>query len=723
MPVFAPRAADVQYAPVSAQETLGETGAHAASGADSVSAESSDHGAHSEEPASGVRNAGSRAAYKGPEIVGWPGAPAKLSGFSVPLFVGDVLLVLLPIAFLVLGIAAWRLDGKGLSEMGATVERAMQLGPTIYPLAFAAIGSRCLRNVAVRLAERGTTIATLEKLLGSQSLVSAVGTAFTLRSVSLLSLSLLSLWALSPLGGQSSLRLIHQVNSTISEPGTVFFSGHDAPFDPDETGPTLPIVPAILSASLASSQETKALPVDLWNHPKIPRLDAIERLAMTGMTDTGEWIEVDAAAEQQYSSWAGVNVQNLQRTGNVDFQVPYNYIHLECEVLFSGAAYTVWEDMLDAKLAMSPAIATKLPGNNRSSPETEAYAALATRDNLPALPMFLKVAYPSNTTHRDRAKTPDAGFVPENQPISLLYGAKYANSTGSNEVTQVYTCAPHVVTLDARITCQAGNCAATQLRYVPGPSRRELETTCRTRYTIGCLAFATAATRPFIRWLPQMLDSPITSKRSPFDDWIGGANVTYPGYTDDLKSGPRVADAIPAARIARRLTAVLNTFFQAVVWGPQITRAGLFDAPQPVDDNAYSYLYQAAPERYINATDAVFSRAVLVYDANGGWIATLLVITAVLLLLSIANIVISFLTIAPDLFYYASSLARENPYTDTPTGGTAMNGGERSRLLKAMRVQIADVSPESQVGYVVLKSVGEGDDFATGRLRKDRLYW
>jgi hypothetical protein len=102
---------------------------------------------------------------------------------------------------------------------------------------------------------------------------------------------------------------------------------------------------------------------------------------------------------------------------------------------------------------------------------------------------------------------------------------------------------------------------------------------------------------------------------------------------------------------------------------------------------------------------------------------TLLLISTLLLLLSIASVVFSFLTIAPDLFYYASSLARENPYTDTPDGGTALDGGERSRLLKAMKVQIADVSPENQIGYVVLKSVGSDEDFKTGRLKKGRLYW
>jgi len=58
----------------------------------------------------------------------------------------------------VLAITAWRLDGEPPSKVGQTVERAMSLGPTIFPLAFAAIGSRCFRSIAVHLAENGTTI-------------------------------------------------------------------------------------------------------------------------------------------------------------------------------------------------------------------------------------------------------------------------------------------------------------------------------------------------------------------------------------------------------------------------------------------------------------------------------------------------------------------------------------------------------------------------------------
>jgi hypothetical protein len=125
----------------------------------------------------------------------------------------------------------------------------------------------------------------------------------------------------------------------------------------------------------------------------------------------------------------------------------------------------------------------------------------------------------------------------------------------------------------------------------------------------------------------------------------------------------------------------------------------------------------------MNQTESTFSRSIPVYQADIGWIAGLLIISIVLLLLGLANIVISSLTIAPDLFYHASSLARENPYTNTPSGGTALDGAQRSRLLRNLKVQIADVSSEHEVGYIVVKSVSDEENFQTGRLKKGRLYW
>ena len=47
-------------------------------------------------PPSGQKPVG----YGGPPTDGWPTVPRKLSRFSIPLFIGDVVLILLPVAFL-----------------------------------------------------------------------------------------------------------------------------------------------------------------------------------------------------------------------------------------------------------------------------------------------------------------------------------------------------------------------------------------------------------------------------------------------------------------------------------------------------------------------------------------------------------------------------------------------------------------------------------------------
>jgi NADH:ubiquinone oxidoreductase subunit 4 (subunit M) len=59
---------------------------------------------------------------------------------------------------LVLAVIAYTLDQKQTSEHGAMVESAMLLGPTVFPLAFAALGGRSMRNMALWKAERGSTI-------------------------------------------------------------------------------------------------------------------------------------------------------------------------------------------------------------------------------------------------------------------------------------------------------------------------------------------------------------------------------------------------------------------------------------------------------------------------------------------------------------------------------------------------------------------------------------
>ena len=46
----------------------------------------------------------------------------------------------------------------------------------------------------------------------------------------------------------------------------------------------------------------------------------------------------------------------------------------------------------------------------------------------------------------------------------------------------------------------------------------------------------------------------------------------------------------------------------------------------------------------------------------------------------------------------------------------------RARLLKRIRVQLGDMEPQSETGYVAFRSVGSVDDCGEGRIRRERLY-
>lgn len=234
---------------------------------------------------------------------------------------------------------------------------------------------------------------------------------------------------------------------------------------------------------------------------------------------------------------------------------------------------------------------------------------------------------------------------------------------------------------------------------------------------------ATYAVFTSLRYFPTSLASSFssfkgaTTTNSALTRWLMGDDWPYNTGTD---MAVLTQATITNRERTNRITTVLNKYFQACAWGYQVTRSGFFDIPECSWADSQN---SRSPDRWIGASNAVFSHPVPIYRADVGWIVCLLLMALVLLLLGIVNVAYSFVTIAPDLFYSASSLARENPYTNTPDGGTMMDGAERSRLLRNLKVQIADVSPENQVGYVVVKSVEGDKEFSAGRLKKGRMYW
>lgn len=54
--------------------------------------------------------------------------------------------------------------------------------------------------------------------------------------------------------------------------------------------------------------------------------------------------------------------------------------------------------------------------------------------------------------------------------------------------------------------------------------------------------------------------------------------------------------------------------------------------------------------------------------------------------------------LTPDIFGYVSSLTRDNPMIDLPAGGSTLNGLDRARMMKGVKVKIADVGAGDGLG-------------------------
>lgn len=105
-----------------------------------------------------------------------------------------------------------------------------------------------------------------------------------------------------------------------------------------------------------------------------------------------------------------------------------------------------------------------------------------------------------------------------------------------------------------------------------------------------------------------------------------------------------------------------------------------------------------------------------IYRANQQWVSILLTTSLILAILVLARIVLEFLIQGPDVLGFASSMTRDNPYVSVTPGGTALDRPDRARVLRHLRVQLADVYPGNDMGYIALKNVPPVERGRTNRI-------
>lgn len=234
---------------------------------------------------------------------------------------------------------ALRLDHQPISDLGEKLLKASQLGPTVFPIIFAALIGRFCRNFSRWLLERpqGIKLGVLEQINGSQSLSSAIEKVFTVRSTKILPLCIVLVWALSPVGGQSSLRLFTEGQDSLTSNSEVYYANpeYQASIFDSASGAAdySSAVNMVYSSVLFSVPSKRAALTDPWDRPKLPQLsqDVINGSDFS-------WQDFDHNPEllngDDFASLLGLNIQGLRTddpTMIFDFNIETAYIDMDCE--------------------------------------------------------------------------------------------------------------------------------------------------------------------------------------------------------------------------------------------------------------------------------------------------------------------------------------------------------------------------------------------------------
>ncbi|USP79247.1 hypothetical protein yc1106_06521 [Curvularia clavata] len=521
----------------------------------------------------------------------WPLEPITLrEGRSSLLatFLKDSLMLSLPLLFMVLGILAQRLDGQPVSEYGSRIQFAMSLGPTVFPVAFAAIAGTALRSLARARLEKGEKLGILEQLIGSQSLASTLAWLVELRRIHVTGVAIVFMWFLSPLGGQSALRLMSveltPVQTTLNVSYAMFDNRTESILTSSDAREAEPAMTAYYAAALIGAHQNKHKPADIWGNPKIPLIDSIPE-------HSGDWRSITDRDSVDYASLIGVRLQGFCEDCNATISMETSHTVLTCQ----------------------------------------------------------------NTAH----------FVPDTQVMDLL-GPHFSGWFPSNE-------------------------------SIP---------------FIGLFTFFPFASG-YGYW----------GQASPTDNFVGGYVAPYNFST------PRDWRDVSDFDISRRLTQVFNSIRHTTVSPWSITNAEVFE-PLVCDEGIIGNITSVSTKNtavndctHMVLTPASISRLIRTYKSSPVWIALLLISSLVLFLLGLLSMFLQLHVSVPDVLGYVSTVTRNNPYTNLPSAATALEGTKRTHALQDMKIQLTDVRPYDEIGYLAIRTIADGDmGPVIGKIDKNRHY-
>ncbi|KAK5658408.1 hypothetical protein OQA88_2385 [Cercophora sp. LCS_1] len=602
----------------------------------------------------------------------WPPEPTAPWKHGALLYLGialDVACIIAAAPFLILAGAAARLDGQvAPNDEWQMIYAAMNVTVTIFPIAFTAIVARAIRAVATWKLERGTTLGFLEQLLASRSLVGAVQILWSLRVINLIGLLLVTLAVISPLGGQASLQMFKirdtpEVSTTeIAYLNTLKSDVSIFEYSPGYVVESISAMNVMYGASLTAPATVKNSSMDLWGNVKIPYLSRL-----TTPADEFGWQHVPPEPLlEKYSSLIGIPARGLSADTNTSYVLETSYFDLDCYKMVNNTA-----NLRDCEAKNDTASVAA----NNTMPDYICYTGSTFSFGIDAM---LAQSYGGPWSYINDT---DSDFPQRTIRFTSV----------SLSASPVFYCHISTAYVEAAVDCTGLSCAVARMRPSqrrhPDPRLVPFEFTYYANNFFYELPLATK---------PSTGGSGRASQLTEFflnDPLLPLAN-TYRLLVGLYK--------VPRQDMSVRLGQVINSYYLASVDSDGITgMSSGSGAPTTTVDGDGSAVNGAFDN--ITTTSTVSVNRVR-YVCQWGWWVIFVFACLVMFAVACVGALLNRLTSGPDILGYVSTLTRDSPHLRVSKGGSALDGPDRARLLKEVKVQMRDVQPDQDVGYLAFAS-------------------
>ncbi|OTB10318.1 hypothetical protein K445DRAFT_323091 [Daldinia sp. EC12] len=648
----------------------------------------------------------------------WPDKPLPpRSGLSRPNQVTyNFILVLLAIGCFVFAALLGRCDGMlSDADLVRKLVEASRYGPTIFPVVYALIVGGALRSLALWRLQNGERVSFLDLLLGSTSVGGMIGTQLERRltQFDIPSLCLLVIWALSPLGGQASFRIITYQDIPIPQNLTLSFLDFSNASAPNRLSSVdvvnlLGVIDSSFISSLVSSTSTRQSPMDPWGNVKIP---FIENLPEYDSADEDEWIPFKGWTETTpYSSLVGIPISNIPKTGNTEFTVEASYWNLHCPDFGLPEHYDddYWWSTI----------------NNATGGCTLSNFQCSIFNNSISLPDGLSTegarvpwGWIMSLTHDDeREQRCTAGPTDDVSKRQLFVRTR---NWGVHKPTAA-NCTMGTTNVEVSVNCKDWDCKVDRLRrsqkrkVYPSPA-----------YTIfdHCGEWDATSNLPnFLTYLMNAAGGGISNSVSPglFQNYL--LNPNSPFAETNLHSYNIDYDITTVGNesFAMRFSQILNSYWTSF-YNFNLTYGG-----HPENLAFATDLYTGYPIwSPLAETSGINTHTETHFFYDRGWMVVLVISSTTMFVSGIIKAVFDLRIWIPDLLMNVSTMIRGNTSNchSVPFGGTTLDDSERSRLLKNLKVRYGNIrASDGGPGELGIGELAEDEGKVT-RVTGNETYW